>query len=108
MILMSWPAVSWPSRYEDADQQDREQHEVVGHAVAHRLAEDVDRDRANRAHASLLRLRRARPRPTSVTRCTKKSSSVSRSGLSETTEAPAATSSEQDPSGGWSSDSSSA
>ena len=42
MILMSWPAVSWPSRNDERDQEDREEDEVVGHAVADRLAEHAD------------------------------------------------------------------
>ena len=72
-----------PEQVRRRDQQDREQHEVVRHAVADRLPEDADGDAANGAHAHLPRSCRAR-RPTSATRCTKKSSSVSRIGLSDT------------------------
>ena len=50
MILMSWPAVSWLSRYDTADQQHREENEVVEHLVANRFPEDADRDRADDAH----------------------------------------------------------
>ena len=61
MILTSCPAVSCPSRNDEADQQDREEHQVVGHAVADRLAEHAERDPANRAHSDLLAwMRRAR------------------------------------------------
>ena len=56
MILTSCPAVSWPSRYDEAISRTANSDQVVGHAVAHRLAEDADRDPANGAHR---RLRRA-------------------------------------------------
>ena len=46
MILTSCPAVSWPSSMRRRDQQDGEEHQVVEHLVAHRLAEDVHGDPA--------------------------------------------------------------
>ena len=51
MILTSWPAVSWPIRIEAPTSSTREQHEVVEHAVADRLAEDRDGDAPHRVHA---------------------------------------------------------
>ena len=53
MILTSWPGRQLAEQERGRDQQDREEHEVVGHAVAHRFAEDVDGDRANRPHGCL-------------------------------------------------------
>ena len=57
MILMSCPAVSWPSRYDAGNQQHGEGDEVVEHLVAHRLREHVDGDAADR----LARLRHLQP-----------------------------------------------
>ena len=44
------PGGELPQQKRDPDEQDGEQHQVVEHPVAHRLAEDVDRDREGRAH----------------------------------------------------------
>src|SRR5439155_26675651 len=62
-----------------ADQEDGEQHEIVENLVAHRFAKDVDGDPGRRLHTRL-------PATSScVDTCsTKKSSSVARIGLSDT------------------------
>ena len=45
MILMSWPAVSWPIRYDAPISSSAKNDQVVQHLVADRLAEHVQRDR---------------------------------------------------------------
>ena len=72
-----------------ADQQHREQHQVVEHLVADRLAEHVDGDgrgAPSSTRSGLLVVEPASAAATSgvVTCSTKKSSSVSRIGFSET------------------------
>ena len=65
------------------DQQHGEEHQVVGHAVAHRFAEDVDRDAANGAHGRLPR--EPRPAPTASATAGRRSPRACRaSGLSDT------------------------
>src|SRR6185295_14825305 len=73
-------------------QQHRKEHEVVRHPVADRVFEDAACDGEDGCHDAVL----SRTMPASSvarTCCTKKSSSVSRTGLRETRRAPVATSS---------------
>src|SRR5262249_18656366 len=74
-----------------AHEEQREEDEVVEDLVADRLAEDSDSHDARGLHRP--------PSPISATRRTNTSSSVSRTGLSETSVAPAATSSRSSSSG---------
>ena len=101
MILTSWPGRQLPEKERRRDQQDGEDHEVVGHAVPDRLAEDAEGDAANRAHATPPAIA-GRADPAAATRLTKKSSSVSLIGWSETRLAPAAMRSASTRSGGGS------
>ena len=83
MILMSCPAVSWPIRYDAAISSTANSDQVVEHLVAHRLLEHVDGDARDRPHDAPPSQPAvgAGARPPART---KTSSSVSRSGLSET------------------------
>src|SRR6185503_11083717 len=90
------------------DQQHREQHQVVEHLVAYRLAEDVERNRCRGLHRRAAAFGSSSPRSADatagvVTCSTKKSSSVWRIGLSDTRCAPPAVSSPSRRSGGGSS-----
>src|SRR5262249_12714453 len=97
-----------PDQVRSADEQDGEQHEVVEHLVADRLAKPVDGDGDDRLRAEAwpdAGAHDARPRSTCmrsgvVTCWMKKSSSVSRIGLSDTRCAPAAVMSASRCSGG--------
>ena len=94
-----------------AHQQDREEHEVVEHLVADRLAEHVEGDQPTALISGASAAARPSPRSRAstsgaVTCRTKKSSSVSRIGLSETSVAPAAARSASTRSGAGSSGSS--
>ena len=71
-----------------ADQHDREQHQVVEHLVAHRFAEDIQGDRRGGAHDAASSPRRGAVASGVDTCRTKKSSRVSRIGLSEISRAP--------------------
>src|SRR5205823_9143272 len=76
------------------DQQNREEHQVVEDLVADRFAEHVDRDGADCVHrrasaAGSSSPRRALVASAELTCATKKSSSVWRIGLSDTSCAPA-------------------
>src|SRR5262249_26009323 len=84
----------------DDDQQHGERDKAVHHFVAHRFAKAVDRNPAERLHPA--------GRALCSTVSTKMSSSVSRSGLSDTRRPPSATRSAKSCSGGVSSGSSSA
>ena len=100
------PGGELPEQIRRGNQQDRKEDQVVEDAVPDRLAEHADGDAANRAHERPPGPDRAEP--ASATRRTKKSSSVSRIGLSDTGLAPIAARSASTFSGGESSDSSTA
>ena len=101
------PCGELPEEERRRDQQDREEHQVVGHAIPDGLAEHAERYPASRAHWTSSPGCCARaPSPVSATRRTKKSSSVSRKGFSETSDAPVAIRSASSRSGGGSSASS--
>src|SRR5690606_17536026 len=75
-----------------ADEQHGKQHEVVEHAIAHRLAERVDRNDADEPCHCATSCERspAASRRLPSTKRTKTSSSVSRTGVNASTRAPAA------------------
>ena len=86
MIFTSWPAVSWPIRYDAPVIRIAKSDEIVEDLVAHRLAEDVHGDRGrdpHRASAAPSSPRVALSTSGDITASTNKSSSVSRIGLSD-------------------------
>ena len=109
MILTSWPAVSWPSSSDAAMISTANSDDAVEHLVADRLLEDVGGDAQvpyeritsgdPRRAALVVDRRSGRPAP-AAKRSTlaglvdlphEQSSSVSRSGLIDTSRPPAAT-----------------
>src|SRR5262249_34076929 len=86
-----WPRRQLADEDRGAEEEQREEHEVVEHLVADRLAEHGDRHDARRPHRA--------PSPMAATLRTNTSSSVSRTGFSDTSVAPADVSSRSSSSG---------